>query len=283
MAQPSVTDFAPSLKHPVIYSDWCTAVQEAKSLFFDKKYRQCAARCAELLEQRKSTAHPIHTAVLSFYAASALDTAAQALFLSWSTKISLLKSARSYYVAATLFLPAEPPLASPSPPSSEFPRVAIGDDSKPPCSSQASPAAAQYPPSDDEEEEDMSDARAFAASKARIAAKRKEKERAAQFPPSTLLSPDSTAPSDPSTIKANSRKHAQLRLQAHVADMAQKIESNLQMVEKMIAKAEEEKRKQPYNGAALEEEDDPRVERREWVMRRAWRSEEREKLGSGGL
>ncbi|KAI9866526.1 MAG: hypothetical protein M1813_001078 [Trichoglossum hirsutum] len=272
-SQPAI-NFAPLPRYPICYSEWCAAIREVKLLHFGRQYKQCAGRCTELLEEGKHPAHPIHATVLSFYAASSLETIAQTLSSSSNTKLPLLNSARSYYLAAALFLSTGSPPGSPSPSSSEFSRTTIGDDSNSPCSL-ASPATTPYRFSDEgEEEEDLTDARAFAASKARIAAKRKEK--VVRFSPSTSFSPDSAATSNgPPTTDTYFRKRAQLRLQAHLADMGQKLESHLKAIEKLIAKTEEEKRKQPYSGAPKERED-RRIKRREWIMRRGWRSDERE-------
>ncbi|KAH0544515.1 hypothetical protein FGG08_001414 [Glutinoglossum americanum] len=285
MAPTPPISFAPLPKYPVRYSEWCAAIREVKSLYFERQYKQCAARCTELLEEGKPPRcriHPIHATVLSFYAASSLEVLAQPLSSFSNTKLPLLNSARSFYLAAALFLSTESPPLSPSPSSSTSSGASIGFDSTSPCSSPASSATTSYYLSDErqEEEEDLTDARAFAASKARIAAKRKEK--VVRFSPSTSFPPNISPLNSPSTTDDYFRTRAQLRLQAHSTDMARKLELHLATVETLIAKAEEEKRANRFS-ITFKEREERKAKRKEWIARRGWRNEEREEMDADSV
>ncbi|KAI9784137.1 MAG: hypothetical protein M1839_002641 [Geoglossum umbratile] len=277
--------FSPPPKYPVRYSEWCAAIREIKLLYFGRLYKQCAARCTELLEEKRparNQIHPVHATVISFYAASSLEILAYHLSSFSNTKLPLLTSARSYYLAAALFLATESSSTSTSPPSSTGSKTAISGDSNSPCSSPASSPPPSFHSDDDGEgeEEDLTDARSFAASKARIAARRKSK--VVRFSPSTSFTPEPATSTDSLAMDAFFRTRAQLRLQAHSVDMARKLELHLAAVENLIAKTEEEKRGKRFGGG-FDAKEERRAKRREWIMKRGWRNEEKEPMDENGV
>ncbi|KAI9679969.1 MAG: hypothetical protein M1817_004984 [Caeruleum heppii] len=92
--------------HPVTPTEWRQALHGVKALYLKGQYKQCTARCAQLLEEADETTHPLHKTVLVFYAATCLDITARALHPLASTKLEVLSVAREHYERAAATLPS---------------------------------------------------------------------------------------------------------------------------------------------------------------------------------
>ncbi|PHH55313.1 hypothetical protein CFIMG_001072RA [Ceratocystis fimbriata CBS 114723] len=81
-------------------AEWCKAIAEVKRQFHGRQYRECAARCTEILENVRdlSQVEPIYVISLNFYAASALEANALSLPSSSAFRMSLLQKSRSHYL-----------------------------------------------------------------------------------------------------------------------------------------------------------------------------------------
>ncbi|KKF95746.1 hypothetical protein CFO_g1873 [Ceratocystis platani] len=77
-----------------------SAIAEVKRQFHGRQYRECAARCTEILENVRdlSQVEPIYVISLNFYAASALEANALSLPSSSAFRMSLLQKSRSHYL-----------------------------------------------------------------------------------------------------------------------------------------------------------------------------------------
>ncbi|KAJ5700892.1 hypothetical protein N7493_011938 [Penicillium malachiteum] len=97
----------PSSRPPQLTTkDWKHTVMEVKRLYLQRRYKQCAARCVELLNKAKPTVHPICKSFLSFYAAICYEFLGQAAHPYSVHKVTLLNSALEYFIQCGAALPA---------------------------------------------------------------------------------------------------------------------------------------------------------------------------------
>ncbi|KAL5615412.1 hypothetical protein BROUX41_005459 [Berkeleyomyces rouxiae] len=91
---------------PYTASEWCKVIAEVKRQFLGRRFRACASRCTEILDNVRdlSQVESVYVISLNFYAASALEANALSLPSSSIFRMSLLKKARSYYQKASEML-----------------------------------------------------------------------------------------------------------------------------------------------------------------------------------
>jgi len=95
---------------PLTRSDWKRAIGEIKRLHMGRKYRACASRCNEILDniKDKSVVEPVFLIYLHFYAATSMEMSARPQPLASSLRTSLLLQARAHFdSAASLITAAE--------------------------------------------------------------------------------------------------------------------------------------------------------------------------------
>ncbi|KAK0731650.1 hypothetical protein B0H67DRAFT_640014 [Lasiosphaeris hirsuta] len=95
---------------PYTPAEWKRAISDVKRQHFSKRYRACAARCNEILDNIKdaSQVEPIYTIYLHFYAATSMELCARTLPPISPARSSLFQQARAHFdCAATLIDAAE--------------------------------------------------------------------------------------------------------------------------------------------------------------------------------
>ncbi|KAJ5720575.1 uncharacterized protein N7483_008509 [Penicillium malachiteum] len=122
--------FPSSRPAPLTTKDWKDTLMEVKRLYLQRQYKQCAARCVELLNKAKPTVHPICKSFLSFYAAICYEFLGQAAHPYSVHKLTLLNSALEHFIQCGDALPA--PIT--------LPRLSKTDDDPSCPSSPTSPA-----------------------------------------------------------------------------------------------------------------------------------------------
>jgi hypothetical protein len=90
----------PSL--PLTPSDWAQALAEVKRNFFNRRFRQCAARCSEIVDNtgKRASVEAVYLVYLHFYAAASLEQMARAMYSTSPARVKLLQQARSHYTRA---------------------------------------------------------------------------------------------------------------------------------------------------------------------------------------
>ncbi|KAL3419015.1 hypothetical protein PVAG01_09236 [Phlyctema vagabunda] len=96
-----LTDF---LAMPYTQQEWKLVMGEVRTLYFKHNYRQCSARCIQLLESIEdlNRVHPLYSIYLSFYAATCIELTARSLHANSCEKIPLLQTASHYYKQAEI-------------------------------------------------------------------------------------------------------------------------------------------------------------------------------------
>ncbi|KAK0631985.1 hypothetical protein B0T14DRAFT_420364 [Immersiella caudata] len=95
---------------PYTPTEWKRAISDVKRQHFTKRYRACAARCNEILDNIKdaSQVEPVYIIYLHFYGATSMELCARTLPPISPSRISLLRQARTHFdKAATLIDTAE--------------------------------------------------------------------------------------------------------------------------------------------------------------------------------
>ncbi|KAK7610027.1 hypothetical protein BKA81DRAFT_377878 [Phyllosticta paracitricarpa] len=82
------------------------SLNSVKHLYFERRYRQCAAHCTKLLEEKCRDAHPLVRSYLFFYAAVSHDTLARSMHIRSRAKDPMLEQAGELYQKALTTLPA---------------------------------------------------------------------------------------------------------------------------------------------------------------------------------
>ncbi|KAF9633362.1 hypothetical protein BFW01_g4256 [Lasiodiplodia theobromae] len=85
-------------------------LNEVKHLYFDRRYRQCASKCLELLEKHCQDHHPLVRTFLYFYAALSYDTLARSMHNHSVARIPSLQQSEDFYNKALATLPEPLPL-----------------------------------------------------------------------------------------------------------------------------------------------------------------------------
>ncbi|RMJ14182.1 hypothetical protein CDV36_006150 [Fusarium kuroshium] len=113
-AEPKSLDYLPqSLSEslhgmPLTSDEWSKAIADVKREYLNRRYRPCATRCCEILDNIKdsSVIEPAYLIYLHFYAASSLEMLARALNQGSATRTSLLHQARDHYQRASALINA---------------------------------------------------------------------------------------------------------------------------------------------------------------------------------
>jgi hypothetical protein len=105
---------------PYTAAEWLKVMEEVKTLYYKKQYRQCSARCKQILEtirdpvrdyippppksidpsvliRSQYRVHPLYSIYLCFFAASSLELTARTLHNNSSLKLPLLQESLAYY------------------------------------------------------------------------------------------------------------------------------------------------------------------------------------------
>ncbi|KAH8602546.1 hypothetical protein B0O99DRAFT_679540 [Bisporella sp. PMI_857] len=87
------------LLFPITQEEYREVMEEITLLYQKRQYRQCSARCVQILENITDPyrVHPLYLIYLSFYAASSMEITARALHVSSSNKLPLFQKAIEYY------------------------------------------------------------------------------------------------------------------------------------------------------------------------------------------
>ncbi|EKG22367.1 hypothetical protein MPH_00297 [Macrophomina phaseolina MS6] len=85
-------------------------LNEVKHLYFDRRYRQCASKCVDLLEKRCRDHHALIRAFLYFYAAMSYDSLARSMHNHSVARIPALQQSQDFYNKALATLPEPLPL-----------------------------------------------------------------------------------------------------------------------------------------------------------------------------
>ncbi|KAM6539633.1 hypothetical protein FALCPG4_001414 [Fusarium falciforme] len=93
---------------PLTSDEWSKAIADVKREYLNRRYRPCATRCCEILDNIKdsSVIEPAYLIYLHFYAASSLEMLARALNQGSATRTSLLHQARDHYQRASTLINA---------------------------------------------------------------------------------------------------------------------------------------------------------------------------------
>lgn len=93
---------------PYTQAEWKKAVAEVKRQHMGRRYRACAARCAEILDNLKdpSQVEPAYLIYLHFYAAASMEMCTRPLPLTSPYRAALLQQARGHYDRANSLIQA---------------------------------------------------------------------------------------------------------------------------------------------------------------------------------
>ncbi|KPM40672.1 hypothetical protein AK830_g5886 [Neonectria ditissima] len=97
-------NFPPSLPIlPYTAAEWARTIQHIKREYFNHRYRPCATRCNDILDNLRdaSVVQPAYLIYLHFYAASAQETMAHGLHNASSARVDLLHQAQDHYQQAS--------------------------------------------------------------------------------------------------------------------------------------------------------------------------------------
>jgi len=93
---------------PYTPAEWKRAIADVKRQHLTRRYRACAARCNEILDNVKDTskAEPVYIIYLHFYAATSMELCARTLPPISPSRISLLQQARAHFDRAAALIDA---------------------------------------------------------------------------------------------------------------------------------------------------------------------------------
>ncbi|EAW18930.1 uncharacterized protein NFIA_088860 [Aspergillus fischeri NRRL 181] len=89
---------------------WKQTIQDVKLLYFQRQYKQCAARSFEILEAVKEPIHPVYKTSLYFYSAISYEEMGRAAHNYSRRKLPLLNSALDSFVTCSAILPSTIPV-----------------------------------------------------------------------------------------------------------------------------------------------------------------------------
>ncbi|RHZ47380.1 uncharacterized protein CDV56_104045 [Aspergillus thermomutatus] len=89
---------------------WKQTIQDVKLLYFQRQYKQCAARSFEILETVKEPIHPVYKTYLYFYSAISYEEMGRAAHNYSRRKLPLLNSALDSFVTCSAILPSTIPV-----------------------------------------------------------------------------------------------------------------------------------------------------------------------------
>ncbi|KAK0745956.1 hypothetical protein B0T18DRAFT_325983 [Schizothecium vesticola] len=93
---------------PYTPSEWKRAIADVKKQHLTKRYRSCAARCTEILDNVKDTSQvePVYIINLHYYAATSMELCARTLPPASRSRTSLLQQARAHFDRAAMLIDA---------------------------------------------------------------------------------------------------------------------------------------------------------------------------------
>ncbi|KAI9926439.1 hypothetical protein ASPWEDRAFT_45469 [Aspergillus wentii DTO 134E9] len=92
--------------NPQTPDQWRLALQGVKLLYFQRQYKQCAARSAEILKTASEPIHPVYKTYLYFYSAISYEILGRSAHNYSTKKLHLLHSALDCFVTCTAVLPS---------------------------------------------------------------------------------------------------------------------------------------------------------------------------------
>ncbi|KAF7174502.1 hypothetical protein CNMCM5623_007594 [Aspergillus felis] len=98
---------SPSPQSP---EQWKKTIQDVKLLYFQRQYKQCAARSFEIIEAVKEPIHPVYKTYLYFYSAISYEEMGRAAHNYSRRKLHLLNSALDSFVTCSAILPSTIPV-----------------------------------------------------------------------------------------------------------------------------------------------------------------------------
>ncbi|RHZ56042.1 hypothetical protein CDV55_104566 [Aspergillus turcosus] len=98
---------SPSPQSP---EQWKQTIQDVKLLYFQRQYKQCAARSFEILEAVKEPIHPVYKTYLYFYSAISYEEMGRAAHNYSRRKLPLLNSALDSFLTCKEILPSTIPV-----------------------------------------------------------------------------------------------------------------------------------------------------------------------------
>ncbi|KAL2001188.1 hypothetical protein VTN02DRAFT_2113 [Thermoascus thermophilus] len=101
-----------TLLYPKSSAQWQLVLQDVKSLYLRRQYRQCAMRSAELLNDKNRPLHLVYKTFLHFYSAISYEALGRAAHTYSSNKVPLLQLALDHLTACNASLPAATPVPS---------------------------------------------------------------------------------------------------------------------------------------------------------------------------
>ncbi|KAH7162697.1 hypothetical protein B0J13DRAFT_615322 [Dactylonectria estremocensis] len=88
---------------PYTSSEWAKAIADVKLAYVSHRYRPCAARCTEILDNLRdaATVKPAYLIYLHFYAASAQEMMSRGLHHASTARVNFLHQAQDHYLKAS--------------------------------------------------------------------------------------------------------------------------------------------------------------------------------------
>ncbi|KAH7170589.1 hypothetical protein EDB81DRAFT_171255 [Dactylonectria macrodidyma] len=88
---------------PYTSSEWAKAIADVKLAYVSQRYRPCAARCTEILDNLRdaATVKPAYLIYLHFYAASAQEMMSRGLHHASTARVNFLHQAQDHYLKAS--------------------------------------------------------------------------------------------------------------------------------------------------------------------------------------
>ncbi|KAJ4056466.1 hypothetical protein NW756_004093 [Fusarium oxysporum] len=93
---------------PYTSTEWAKVISDVKREYLNRRYRPCATRCSEILDNLKdfSIVEPAYLIYLHFYAANSQEMLARALHQAAPARTTLLNQARDHYQRASTLINA---------------------------------------------------------------------------------------------------------------------------------------------------------------------------------
>ncbi|KAI1043492.1 hypothetical protein LB505_011262 [Fusarium chuoi] len=93
---------------PYTPAEWAKVISDVKREYLNRRYRPCATRCSEILDNLKdsSIVEPAYLIYLHFYAANSQEMLARALHQAAPARTTLLNQARDHYQRASTLINA---------------------------------------------------------------------------------------------------------------------------------------------------------------------------------
>ncbi|TAQ89719.1 hypothetical protein B7494_g1958 [Chlorociboria aeruginascens] len=91
---------------PYTRQEWKKVMEAIKSLYLGRKYRDCSARCIQILDSMTDPyrIHPLYSTYLCFFAATCLELTARSFHNNSASKIPMLQKSLTYYNKAESYI-----------------------------------------------------------------------------------------------------------------------------------------------------------------------------------